>query len=118
MITYTIESVKESVKQVGGRNLLRFIDLVINLVKSHGLGVDKRITGVVSNKKKQKQKQKTEQQVVGWLYLRHVNVNIRFTSIQRAVVRHREVGPINQGRNGISALRDPRSVGFVVEINI
>ena len=47
-MTYTIESVKESVEQVGGRNLLRFIDLVINLVKSHGLGVDKGITGDIS----------------------------------------------------------------------
>lgn len=55
---------------------------------------------------------------MGGLYSRHVNVNIRFTSIQRTVIRHREVGSINQGRNRISALRNPRSIGFVVEINI
>lgn len=51
-ITYTIESIKESVEQVGGRNLFRFINLVINLVESHGLRVDKRITGVVSKEQR------------------------------------------------------------------
>lgn len=41
--TYAIKSVEEGVEQVGGRDLLRLIQLVIDLVQGHLLGIDQRV---------------------------------------------------------------------------
>jgi hypothetical protein len=41
---YTIQSVKEGIEKIGGRNLLRFIELVINLIESDRLWVDQGVS--------------------------------------------------------------------------
>jgi hypothetical protein len=38
--TYTIESIKESVEQVGSRDLFWLINLIVDLVQSHRLRID------------------------------------------------------------------------------
>lgn len=111
--TYTIESIKERVEQVGSRHLLWLVKLVVDLIQSHRLGVDQCIaldtlafgTGPTSD-------------ILKVNHSRHVNINVRFAGVQRAVRRHGVVGTINQGWNGISALRNPWRILLVEEVEI
>jgi hypothetical protein len=57
MGAYSIKGVEESIKFVDGRNLVRFVDLVVRLVKCHALGINQGITGGVSNEQKDGERQ-------------------------------------------------------------
>lgn len=52
------------------------------------------------------------------LYSRHVNVNIGFTRIQRAIRRDREVRSVNQCRDRVGTLRDPWRILLVEQIEV